>query len=123
MLFGFKTKKSFNIFQSMMQKKTNGKMRTKEAPLVIILILTLQTKNDLFYEFLQSPIPIKEFEFKEKNALDLLNPKDKYTLIKEYMYEVKKWKKSFGRSMNKVNRTSLVFVDLCEVLKVQKKKY
>ena len=41
MLFGFKTKKSFNIFQSMMQKKTNGKMRTKEAPLVIILILTL----------------------------------------------------------------------------------
>lgn len=93
MLFGFKTKKSFNIFQSMMQKKTNGKMRTKEAPLVIILILTLQTKNDLFYEFLQSPIPIKEFEFKEKNALDLLNPKDKYTLIKEYIYEVKKWKK------------------------------
>lgn len=95
MLFGFKTKKSFNIFQSMMQKKTNGKMRTKEAPLVIILILTLQTKNDLFYEFLQSPIPIKEFEFKEKNALDLLNPKDKYTLIKEYIYEVKKWKKYF----------------------------
>ena len=93
MLFGFKTKKSFNIFQSMMQKKTNGKMRTKEASLVIILILTLQTKNDLFYEFLQSPIPIKEFEFKEKNALDLLNPKDKYTLIKEYIYEVKKWKK------------------------------
>ena len=40
----------------------------------------------------------------------------------DHFSEVKKWKKSFGRSMNKVNRTSLVFVDLCEVLKVQKKK-
>ena len=34
MLFGFKTTKSFNIFQRMMQKKTTGKNRTKETPLV-----------------------------------------------------------------------------------------